>query len=234
MTTLIPRRGIAALALAFLMVAAQSAHADMVVVRTNGGPLKPGQTVATGATITLPAGVTATLVGQDGKTLTLNGPYSGTPSPASAAAGDPKVVTALSRLLIASAADSSALGVTRGTAIRDPYAIELVGGTHCQVPSKQPYFVRGDTTGPFQIVITAATGDESTVNWTPGSARASWPDTLRFDAGTYLLRRPDRPDPVRLSVRRVPQSAQEPAAAAAWMADHGCSNQALALLKAMP
>ncbi len=213
-----------------------SALADMVVVRSNGDPLKPGQTIAAGTTVTLPAGASATLLDQDGKTVTLTGPFSGLAEAAAAAHGDPKVVTALSRLLVTAAADTSSLGMMRGAAIRDPYTIALTGGTHCQVADRRPFFSRSSAlAADARLTITAATGSEAVLTWRAGRHETAWPtDELPALDGVYLLRLTDQPTPVRLIFRRVPADLQGVAAVAAWMAGHDCANQALALLNALP
>jgi hypothetical protein len=93
-TGYIPLPGLA-LALIAVALLIPPALADMVVVRSSGSSLKPGQTVAAGVSVTLPAGESATLLDQDGKTVTLTGPFSGAAEAAGAAHGDPQVVTAL-------------------------------------------------------------------------------------------------------------------------------------------
>jgi len=223
-------------ALAALVAFIPGALADMVVVRSSGGALSPGQTVAAGAAVTLPAGESATLLDQDGRTVTLTGPFSGVVGAADAPQGDPKVVTALSRLLSAAAADTSSLGIARGAALRDPYAIDLRGGAHCQSADRRPFFSRTATVGAgSRLTITAAVGSESTVIWRDAGRDAAWPaeDLPPLD-GVYLLRLDDQPTPVRLVFRRIPAEVQGAAAVAAWMADHGCAGQALALLNALP
>ncbi|MEI6987159.1 MAG: hypothetical protein WCK65_13620 [Rhodospirillaceae bacterium] len=221
----------AGLVLAAMMVALPSApaRADMVVVRAAGGSLKPGQTVATGVVLRLPPGATATLMSQDGKTVSLTGPFSGAPESVRVTGGDPKVVTALSRLLTAGTTDKASLGVTRGTHIRDPYAITKDGGSHCQVADRPPEFTRGMAIGSASVSITSAAGTESTVNWDDGSATAAWPPGMPFIDGTYLLGS-GRTAPVKLIIRRMPSDVIGMAAQAAWMGEHGCRVQALALL----
>lgn len=208
-----------------------SALADMVVVRVAGEGLRIGQTVASGASVTLPDGASAILLSQDGRTVSLTGPYSGAPDAGGApTGGDPRTVTALSRLLTAGATDTAALGVTRGTQVRDAFAIDLNGGAHCQVADKPPLFKRAKAPGQARLTVTSALGAESDVVWTDGATDAAWPETMPLIDGTYLLRTDAKPAPVKLMVRQVPSPVQGPAAVAAWMADHGCAAQALALL----
>jgi hypothetical protein len=96
----------------------------MLVVQAAGsGTPAVGQSLASGASLTLPAGASVTLVSPDGHVLTLSGPYSGKPEqgetrPDASASG----VSALSRMLTPRAAETNALGVIRGAA---PQAGEL-------------------------------------------------------------------------------------------------------------
>jgi len=230
------KRGFAAAVLAagLAPLLAGAALADMVVVRAAGGPLKAGQTLAAGAPVTLPAGASATLLSQDGKSVTLTGPFSGVPETAGASGGDPKVVSALSRLLTAGATDTGSLGVTRGTNIRDPYAIDPNGGPHCQVADRPPTFKRGMAMGESRLVLTSAFGTESVITFADGATEAAWPKSIPLIAGTYLLRPENRTTPSKLVLRDVPASVTGTAAVAAWMGDHGCHAQALALLNALP
>ena len=78
--------------------------------------------------------------------------------------------------------------------------------------------------------ITAATGSESNLTWRSGAEQAAWPDDLTFADGTYMLRREDRPQPIKLMILQIPASIEAPGAVAAWMADHGCQSQAMALI----
>ncbi len=226
--------GFAALAsIGVILLAAAPALADMVVIRATGAALVPGQTVATGVSVSLPAGDSATLLARDGKTVTLTGPFSGSPEKSGTAGGDPKVITALSRLLTSGAADTHTLGVTRGVAIQDPYAINQTGGTHCQVAELPAIFKRGLALGEAKIAITAASGAEASAVWSDGADTATWPSELPFAEGTYMLRVEQRPTPVKLVVHKMPTEVKGPAATAAWMADHGCKTQALAVLNAL-
>ncbi len=52
---------------------------ELVVIRSTAPGLEPGQVVDGNKKLKLPAGVKLTLISQDGKPLTLEGPFSGIP-----------------------------------------------------------------------------------------------------------------------------------------------------------
>jgi hypothetical protein len=126
--------------------------------------------------------------------------------------------------------------MARGAALRDPYAIDLAGGNHCQRADRRPFFGRNSTVAAeSRLTITAATGSESTVTWRHDRTEVAWPEeTLPALDGVYLLRLDDQATPARLTFRRIPAEIQGVAAVAAWMAGHGCAGQALSLLNALP
>ncbi|MEI7606793.1 MAG: hypothetical protein WCJ64_05370 [Rhodospirillaceae bacterium] len=217
-----------------LCLASGTAMADMVVVKATGPGLKTGQVVTTGVSITLPAASKAVLLTRDGRTVQLNGPFEGpVPEPAAAAGGDNKTVSALSRLLTASAADSSALGVTRAGDFSSPYTISVKGGSHCQVASEKPRFQREIGSPEEHLTITTASGASQTLTWPEDEAELGWPTSVPFDAGSYTLHLNTQPDTGRLVVHLIPAEVKGSAALAVWMADHGCSAQALKLLASL-
>ena len=214
-----------------ICLVAGAASADMVVVKASGPGLKPGQVVPTGTSITLPAASKAVLLTRDGRTVSLSGPFDGPISdPAATAGGDDKTVTALSRLLTAGAADSSALGVTRAADFSSPYAITMGGGSHCQVASEKPRFRREMGSPEEHLTVTAASGTSETQTWPEDEAELGWPAKIPFAAGTYTLHLDTQLKPEALTVRLIPADVKGPAAIAVWMADHGCTAQALQLL----
>ncbi len=216
-----------------ICLTAGAASADMVVVRVKGGTsLKPGQVVATGAAVTLPADSHAVFLSRDGRTVTLAGPYSGmVAEPAGGSpGGDPKTVSVLSRLITASNADSSALGVTRAGMFSSPYAIAMSGGPHCQVPSEKVRFERELGSPEERITILSAGGAGAKSVWAEGEALLDWPAKLPFAEGDYTIGSNDRPKPVKLTVKLVPAEIKTPGAIAIWMAEHDCTNQASRLL----
>ena len=211
-----------------------AASADMVVVHVTGPGLKAGQVIPTGSSVTLPAASKAVLLTRDGRTVSLAGPFSGPVSEPAASGSDDKSVTALSRLLTASAADSSALGVTRAADFTSPYAISVKGGAHCQVPGEKPRFQREIGSPEEHLTVSAASGSPSqSLTWAEDEGELDWPASIPFEAGAYTLRLDTQPKPGELTVQLMPAGVKGPAAQAVWMADHGCSAQAIRLLTSL-
>ncbi len=214
-----------------ICLAAVDARADMVVLRAKGPGLVPGQVVSTGASIVLPAGSRAVLLAREGRTVALNGPFSGVvDEPAGGLGGDAKTVSVLSRLLSPSAADSSALGGTRLVDVASPYAIAITGGIHCQVAGEKPRFEREGVRPKLRLTVTSSSGAHVSQNWGEDVSELAWPPKLPFTAGTYRLGFGSQHREVDLTVVMVPAQIKDPIALAVWMAEHDCSAQASRLL----
>jgi hypothetical protein len=208
------------------------ASADMVVIRASGPGLKTGAVVASGAGVTLPAGSSATLLAQDGRSVKISGPYQGVPDQGSG--GDAKVVTALSRLLTTGGGDSHSLGVTRGTDVFESHAVNPGGGVYCARANRAAVFQRGMSITATRLVITSANGAVTEVKWPESATEVPWPQEQPLrDGATYLIEQEGKPKPGKLMVRRVPGDVEGEAAVAAWMAENGCSRQAMAVLKSI-
>ena len=102
------------------------ALADMLVARTTGSGLAAnvasGKTLPTGTRLSVPAGSSVTLVLDDGRMLTLTGPYAGVPDASTAQTGhDTKGESTLSRILTPRNNETNSLGAIRGSShIPDP------------------------------------------------------------------------------------------------------------------
>ena len=216
-------------------LAAGSAWADMVVVRSNSPSLKPGQVVASGASITLLAASKVMLLTRDGRTLALKGPFSGpVAEPVGAMdGGDAKTVSVISRLLIASNADTSSFGGIRAMELGSPYAMSTDGGIHCQVAGEKPWFEREISNLQEHVTITTASGAKETVTWADGKFALDWPAKLPFAAGTYKIRLDAKPKPVSLTIQLVPAEIKGAIPITVWMAEHNCSAQAIRLLSSL-
>ena len=218
------------LVIVFAALASGSARADLLVLNSTEPNIKPGQVLTARTTLTLPNGGAVTLLAQDGRTIHATGPWSGTLDAADSRSGDPRVVTVLSRLLVTSPADKTSLGVTRGVDLRGPFTIRPEGGAHCQVATTPPTFEREPVGRPERLTIADTTGGQAALTWPADTETLPWPGSLPFHDGSYTLRMASNPKPVTLTVHHVPASLATKAAVAAWMAETGCTAQALALL----
>ncbi|CAK0748199.1 putative SH3 domain-containing protein [Azospirillaceae bacterium] len=217
-----------------LALTTKSAKADAVVIRTTAPSLKAGQMVKTGEKVSLPAGATATLVGKDGKTISLTGPFNGLAESGGGGGGDPQVVAALSRLLTAKGTETSTLGATRsasGASKDDPYVVIPTDGDHCQVANAPAVMKRAIGIADEEIIITPEGGEPITVAWAAGELELLWPEAAAMkDKGVYFVKVPGRSKPWRIVTHVASKPMSSPVATVAWMADQGCRRQALVLL----
>jgi hypothetical protein len=226
-----------AMALSLPMAAAAIA-AELVVIDSNAPDLKKGSVVDSAAEISLPAGTRATLMSASGEKVRLTGPFSGK-VPASAKAGDPKLVTAVARLLDPQAKDTTALGAFRGAkavSTPAPDAIDAAkGGNFCVLQNTKVKLRRGTppATADWGKLTAIKEGTEAEVTWAADVATADWPSQIPIsDGGRYMLAR-SKSQPVRVVLYLEPKGLQL-AGRLEWMQERGCKEQALALLEQMP
>lgn len=97
-----------------------AAAGELVIVASSAPNFKPGQIIKTDPVIEVPAGTSITVVSQTGKSLTLKGPYSGSPALSSEDGGDGRVVSSLSNLLLGPGKEKSLGAVRAGRGLTPP------------------------------------------------------------------------------------------------------------------
>jgi hypothetical protein len=235
-----PGLGSVAVIAALVALAASAAAKQMVVTASTAPSLKVGQVVDGEATLALPSGAKVSLIGADGKPITLQGPYSGRPGQGGGK-DDPALVSKLARLLDAkSGGDSNAIGAVRGgptgrAVPADPWMVDIDGsGTTCVRAGKEPVLWRSDGAAPARMGVRRASAEgAATVTWAEGSDTAPWPAAVPVVSGEkYLIRMPNRSLPNVLQLREVPADLTSDAYRAVWMSENGCLEQARRLLGA--
>jgi hypothetical protein len=243
---------VTAIAFSFLL-AAQAAFAGQVVVVDSSMPaLAPGKVIDADSSITLPAGARVTVVGDDGRMQTLKGPFSGAVGARSGAGGNPAVVDTLSRLF-SSPAETAALGTFRGAEPQlggfrgagsagggadapELWAINVQrAGEQC-VPAAGglPTLWRPDAVREATVVVQRLPdGPGGLVRFAAGSQSVPWPAGVALQDGDYTLRDSADAWASTVSLRVVPAELEDDVRRVVWMADHGCSRQAKALLANM-
>lgn len=235
----------AGIATILMATVAYSAHAkqvsyEMVVLRADGAALKPGAVIDGHQALALKAGSSVTLVGADGKTVTLQGPVSGKPAEfAGKAAGGvkspQKVVEILGALLSNEQRSTKALGVVRsagptGSAkLPNEWAVNVQqSGTKC-VGGQVVKLWRSDASQAANIQIRQAQSART--------AKAVWPAGQEFlsvnrkvfrDGKNYVISLNGQP--VEIKVNVMPAGMESASEQAAWMASHNCRDQALAMV----
>ncbi len=218
-------RPLAALAALALILAAFPAFSAQFFVANSTAPgLVAGQIVDGDKPLSLPAGARVTLIGSDGKTITLTGPLEGPPGGGSG--GDTGLFSALSDLVNPPDANIALLGTTReGSRDEpdDPFTIALgVSGDHC-VPAGSPIELwRPDSETSSLLTIWPVAGSieaATEASWPGGAATMPWPDELTPEEGaTYLIRLAGGVSSSEIVLHRVQAELVSEAHRIAWMA----------------
>ena len=218
--------------LALLGTAPLAAAGQWVVIAAEQTTLQPGAMVDGDQPLKLAQGAQLTLLAENGKTLKLNGPYTGAPGNGSATGAPTGNLAAISSLLQGHQQSASTLGVMRGNDSRQPPTADLINvdqsGERCL--SGDPVVLwRSNAANAEQVTLTDAQG-ASLANFTWPANAAQWPAPARSfeDGKNYLLQRPDKS--ISLRVHKTAAMPDNPAALAAWMAKNGCKAQALIVL----
>lgn len=236
-------KGATVAALLLAAVATGDALASqMVVVESTTAKLQAGQVIPSDTRIDLAAGSRISLVGEDGRVIKLQGPYTGPAAVGGDGHGDPGVVGALSRLFATKEPSAQSWGTVRGVetlrgdeAAHPPglWAINVLRSESVCLPAgAEPSLWRPDVRHEMAVIVLhLSTGREATATFAAGAAEVAWPsDVGLLDGGEYALRDTDNRWERRLFVRLIPADRATPVASAAWMSDMGCIRQARALL----
>jgi hypothetical protein len=214
---------------------------DLVVIASSDPTVKTGVIVDGRRSMDVAADASVILVSASGKTIKLAGPYSGVPD-ASSPAGDGRLVESLSRLIAKDTDPSKKLAAFRGGAKQAPaerpdiWGIDIGrAGTYCLRPD-QKAMLWWDAARSGAVVSVSSAGDPSSgvrIRWPSGKRHASWPEALALsDHAVYVIRFRSTDAGDELIMLLMPELETD-AHRAAWMAEHGCSQQALRVLAAM-
>jgi hypothetical protein len=234
-----PKVGLGAVLLgaALALSLAPAAAKPLVVTASTAATVTIGQIIDGEATLTLPDSTKVTLIGPDGKTVALQGPYSGKPGQGGGS-GDPTLVNKLAKLIETRQADANAIGAVRGAASSNampsqPWVVDIdASGTVCVLPGTAPVLWRADGATAMRMMLRRASANGSAaVDWSAGSTTMPWPADLPVVGGEkYFIRRPNRSLPNVVQLSEVPANLPTDAHRAVWMDENGCSEQALRLL----
>jgi hypothetical protein len=234
-----------------ILVAAQPAVAgEFVVVDAASAPFASGQEIKGGDAFALPAGAKVTVIGESGTVTKLNGPVNGTLDALAGASGattgeEPGVVSTLSRLLQSAATPQgkSMLTVRSVTipTMRPPTDVTsmlsvvdvLQPGTYCIAAEVQPVLARARSADFTTVRLTdEKSGRVAIVEFPAQVTNVPWPAGLAVtDGGVYLAQAYDTGATQEITLHRVPADLPTDVHRIAWMADHGCTEQARALLQ---
>jgi hypothetical protein len=213
---------------------------EMVVLHAEGAALKRGAVIDGNQSLALKAGAKVTLVGADGKTLTVQGPSTGKPadlagSGPAGAKSSKKVVAILGALLSNEERSTRALGVVRSANPTGPAklpnewavnaeqsGIKCVGGDAVQL-------WRADSTQSANLQIRKAhSARTAKTEWPAGQEFLSVSSKVFQDGQNYVVSVNGRSSEMKINV--MPAGLSNPTEQAAWMARSNCRDQALAMV----
>jgi hypothetical protein len=226
--------------LAVLFAAAVAGAGEVVVIESNAPGLSPGVVVDGSKPLELAPGTAVTLVTGDGRVKSIKGPFSGVPfAGEESAPGGSALIRSLSRLISGKSPKTGELGMMRGERLvgrPDAWSIDIIrSGAHCVTDRLhallwRPIGVKAETL----TIRRQPWGERVSVDWPAGTNSLIWPKALPLEhGGQYLVKLSSRISGTKLVVYVVPANLPTDAHLAAWMADLGCKEQALALIAEM-
>ncbi len=224
------------LAGAALAAPAMAIAAQLVVLDARGGNLKPGQSIDSARPIALKEGERVTVIGPDGRSVTLRGKFSGPPMQTAAAAANPRL--ALAALVTTRNARSSSIGAIRAGSVAaplpDPWLIDISRpGPRCLREGETPVWWHPDSAAPKAFTVYPIDRSwRADFAWAKGVDRMPAPRLSRLDGANLFVIRMDGQDNA-ISLNVIPKSVDNEMVLTAWMLEKGCIQQADAYLKAL-
>jgi hypothetical protein len=216
--------------------------ADMVVLDSNYAKYQVSTVIDGSQAITLPAGKMIELLGADGSTRKIEGPYSAKPG---ADIGDTgagsQLVAALSGLLKDSKRSTASLGTIRsGGAIKgvsddvvDPYLVNVdVEGNRCITQGPVILQSNADNSAARKLVLQQrGRVKKLSGRWPSNTERLQMPANFRIrDNSVYNIALGES-KPIEITFHIMPANLKSPTEQAVWMASKKCKAQTLALLR---
>jgi hypothetical protein len=232
-------------ALLLLMVFAGAAPAsragELVVIASTDPAVQSGSIVDGNRSLRVVAEASVVLISSTGKRIELAGPYSGVPE-ASAPKSGSRLVQSLSQLINKHAHTPERLAAFRSADKRAPAArpdiwgVDIArAGTYC-LRADQAVMLWWDAARASALVsLSGGPGEarEVRIRWPNGQRHLAWPQALELaDGAHYLVRFRASDAGLALITLQMPPLATD-VERAAWMAEHGCTRQALAVVDAI-
>lgn len=212
--------------------------ADLVVLKAEKSTLRPGSMVSSEGALTLAAGESVTLLGEDGRVQVLKGPWKGQPSVRGTDdESKSRAVSVIAALLQENRKSSLSLGVVRSAGkvvkVPDPWAVNVTeSGTGCIRSERATLWRTANIDQESRVTLSARNSPQkAVVNWVAGYELLHVPGQLFSNGRTYTVDLDG--NTVELQVHVMPQEVATGVEQAVWMANAGCKSQALALLGEM-
>ncbi len=227
--------GLALATVATMMgVATPAGATTLIVIDARGGGLKPGQKIDSAKPIVLKEGERVTVIGPDGKAITLKGKFAGPPLAHAGPAADPR--SALAALISTRSARTSSVGVVRGGSdaapLPDPWLIDASrSGERCLKAGDKLVWWRPVKTSAAEFTLFPIDRSwRADFAWKPGQDRMGMPSLGKIEGQTMFVLRADQQDRV-IDVNVIPAGIDSDVVLASWMLEKGCTQQADALLR---
>ncbi len=218
-----------------LVLLASPASADnMIVVEARAAGFKPGMMVSSAAAIALKEGERVTIIGPDGRSITLRGPYKGVAMKAGTSVQDPRA--ALAALISTRNDRAKSVGAIRAGAnaakLPDPWLVDISRpGARCVREGNQPIWWRPDdrTAEPF-TVFPIDRSWRADFQWKAGVDRMAAPALSRLEGASIFLIRVEGQESA-IKIEMIPRDLTEPLVLSSWMLERTCIQQADAYLR---
>lgn len=217
-----------------VLFAATAGAANLIVLEARGGGLAAGQSIASDKPISLKEGERVTLIGPDGKSVTLRGPFNGPPMPGASAATDPK--QALAALVATRDARASSVGVIRAGSeagkLPGPWLIDMSRpGPRCLLDGERPVWWRPDASGEADFTVYPVDRSwRADFHWNAGQDSQPVPPVSRYEGQNNFVIVVDNQEHA-ISITLVPKGIDNEFVLTSWMLQKGCVQQADALLR---
>lgn len=204
--------------------------APMTVVEARGGGLRPGMRVEGASKIQLKDGERVTLIGADGRAVTLRGIYAGVIAKGGGG-GTQNPRAALAALISTRNDRASQVGAVRAganaAALPDPWLIDVSRpGARCIREGERPVWWRPDATEhtPFTVYPIDRSW-RADFAWAAGQDRMLAPDLAKLDGvKTFLIAVPGQDNAI--SINMIPKDITDPLVLSSWMLEKACVQQA--------
>jgi len=205
----------------------------LIVIDARSAQLKAGASIDSDTVVVLKEGERATLVGPDGKSVTLKGPFNGPAMPANSTAADPKA--ALAALVNTRDARTSSVGVIRAGAdaakLPEPWLIDMSRpGTRCMLEGQSPVWWRPESDHEDKFTVFPVDRSwRADFTWVVGQDRQDVPKIARFGGpNTFVIRRDNQEYAITITV--IPKEIDSDLVLSSFMLEKACIQQADALL----
>ena len=212
-----------------VLAATPTLAAPMTVVEARGAGLRPGMRVDSASRIQLKDGERVTLIGADGRAVTLRGVYAGAVSKSGGSAQNPRA--ALAALISTRNDRASQVGAVRAGAnaatLSDPWLIDISRpGARCIREGQRPTWWRPDASAqsPFTVYPLDRSWRADFV-WAQGQSEMAAPDLAKLDGvKTFLIHVPGQDNAISINI--IPADVTDPLVLSSWMLEKACVQQA--------